>query len=179
MIFGLFRRREGNVAVVERLYGLLAQTARDPVPYRDLGVPDTFEGRFEMLTLAATLVLRRLAELPAPAAELARDLADTIFREFDRALRESGVGDLGVPKKMKTLASAFYGRAHAYQEALAGPAPALEQALLRNVFAGAPDRESSAEALAHWTREASAALAMIGFQDIVAGRLPFPVFPTR
>lgn len=179
MIFGLFRRREGNVAVVERLYSLIARTAREPVPYRDLGVPDTFEGRFEMLTLTATLVLRRLAELPAPAAELARDLADTIFREFDHALRESGVGDLGVPKKMKTLASAFYGRAHAYQEALAGPAPALEHTLLRNVFAGAPECEAGASALARWTRDTTAALAAIGFEDMVAGHLPFPAFPTR
>jgi cytochrome b pre-mRNA-processing protein 3 len=179
MIFGLIRRREGNGAVVERLYGRIADTAREPVPYRDLGVPDTFEGRFEMLTLCATLVLRRLAELPEPAAELARDLADTIFREFDRALRESGVGDLGVPKKMKTLASAFYGRAHAYQEALAEPAPALEEALSRNVLAGAAEHRPGAAALARWTREAAAALEATRFEDIVAARLPFPAYPSR
>jgi cytochrome b pre-mRNA-processing protein 3 len=178
MIFGLFRRREGNVEVVERLYALVAETARKPEPYRDLGVPDTFEGRFEMLTLCATLVLRRLADLPAPAGDLARDLADTIFREFDRALRESGVGDLGVPKKMKTLASAFYGRAHAYQQALAEAGPALEEALLRNVFGGAAEHRSGAAALAGWTREAAVALDRTGFEDIVAGRVPFPAFPS-
>ncbi len=85
-----------------------------PALYLALGVPDTVEGRFEALCLHVVLVLRHLRRLPAPAADIAQDLVNSVFAQLDSSLRELGVGDMGVSKRMKKLAQAFYGRAAAY-----------------------------------------------------------------
>ncbi len=172
MIFGLFRSRNRNAEIVGRLYVGLAEAARAPWLYRDLGIPDTVDGRFEALTVHAFLVLRRLAELPAPADDLAKDLIDTIFRHFDAALREMGVGDISVPKKMKTIASAFFGRSKAYEEAWGGEA-SLEQALARNIYGGSPPAGGEVALLSAYLRESAARLSGLGFDDFVAARLPF------
>jgi cytochrome b pre-mRNA-processing protein 3 len=102
-------------------------------------VPDTVEGRFEALCLHVILVLRALRGRPAPSDEVANALAEALFRDLDSVLRESGVGDSKVPKGMKKLAEAFYGRARAYDGALdAHDEAALAAALGRNVTSGAP-----------------------------------------
>ena len=81
-------------------------------------MPDTLEGRFECLILHVILVLRRLNRLPEPAADVAQDLVNSVFLQLDSSLRESGIGDFGVPKRMKKLGAAFYGRAEGYDAAL-------------------------------------------------------------
>ncbi len=178
MIFSLFRRRDPNAAIVDALYLAVSEASRRPAFYADLGVPDTVEGRFDLLTLHAVLALRRLNALPAPAPDLAQDLVDATFRHFDHALRELGVGDISVPKRMKTLAEAFYGRAKAYEEALAAPEPdALAEALSRNLFAGRPAVAAAPRLMASYVREAVAALDGAGFDDFVAARPPFPPPP--
>lgn len=117
MILGLFRR-EPRRAQIESLYDKVVAAARDEHLYAALGVPDTVEGRFEAVALHLVLVLRRLRALPAPAGDVAQDLVDHFFRQMDAAMRESGVGDMGVPKRMKKLAAAFYSRAQAYDRGL-------------------------------------------------------------
>ncbi len=140
MIAGLFRRASARRRAVEGLHVALSQAARRPGLYTDLGVPDTVEGRFESLCLHAILVLRRLNRLPPPAAEVAQDLVNSVFTQLDASLRELGVGDMGVSKRMKKLGAAFYGRAEGYDAALeAGDAAALEAALVRNVLGGEGD----------------------------------------
>jgi cytochrome b pre-mRNA-processing protein 3 len=173
MIFSLFKRRDPNAGIVERLHEAVVQAARAPAFYRDMHVPDTFEGRFDMMVLHAFLTLRRLKALPAPAEDLAQDLVDAVFRGFDDSLRELGVGDVAVPKRMKTLASAFYGRAKAYEAALGGGEP-LEDAVLRNVYVNAAERRGDAERLSAYVAEAARRFDAAGFDDIVAARLPFP-----
>ena len=112
----------------EALYAALMAQARRPDFYRDYGVPDTLDGRFDLLVLHVVLLLRRLREDEVTRA-LAQDVFDVFFRELDRALREMGVGDLGVPRRVKTMAEVFYGRARAYDAALASGDPgALERA---------------------------------------------------
>ena len=156
MILGLFRRKQSN-AIVERLYSQIVAAARQPAFFQSaIGVSDTVEGRFELLALQAILVLRRLSALPAPAPDLAQDLADRIFQGFDAALREMGVGDLGVPKRMKKLAEDFGGRSAAYTRALDGAEP-LDAAIARNVFASADPQRGAA--LARWASAADSALA--------------------
>ena len=171
MIFNLFRRR-GNAAIVNGLYLAIADAARRPAFFAGWGVPDTVEGRFETLTLHVVLVLRRLKAMPPPAGDLAQDLVDAVFAQFDRALRELGVGDLTVPKRMKTMASAFYGRAKAYEEAFADDG-LLAAALARNLFGPAEPAERAGEAVAY-VRRAAAALDQATFDDFVSARLPFP-----
>ena len=118
MIFGLFRRASSE-AVVHRLYAAVVWQRRGSLRSTPgLGIPDTFEGRFESLTLHATLVLRRLQACEAPGPALAQELVDTVFAQFDRTLREMGVGDTTVPKRMKTMAEAFLGRSAAYAAVL-------------------------------------------------------------
>lgn len=124
------------------LYGDIVARARLPRAYLEFGVRDDFEGRFERLCLITTLVLRRLRELPKPAAEIAQKLVDRLFADLDDGLRRAGIGDLSVPKRMKKLAQGFYGRAEAYTAALDGKDnQALRLALSRNLFSGgiAPD----------------------------------------
>jgi cytochrome b pre-mRNA-processing protein 3 len=129
--------RRGRLAPIEHLHNRVAALARQRRLFTDIGVADSFEGRFELLALHLALILRRLAELPPPAHDVAQDLTNIAFRRLDQGLREIGIGDLAVPKRMKMLAKAFYGRAAAYDAAFASGEPAkLVEALRRNVFAG-------------------------------------------
>jgi len=122
MVLRLFRR-SANRQLIDRLSGEIVAAARDPVLFTEYGIDDSQEGRFEAVTLHAVLVLRRLNRMDPPAPEIAQDLTDAIFRSFEIALREMGVGDISVPKRMKTIAGAFLGRAAAYDVALRGGAP--------------------------------------------------------
>ena len=166
-LFGKDPRREAIAA----LYGRVAAASRAPGLYLQLGVPDTVEGRFESLSLHVMLVLRALRVLPPPADEVARDLADALFRDLDAALREMGVGDTSVPKRMKTLAEAFYGRARAYDAPLdAGDAKGLSESLGRNVLG----REGPADRLAHYALEADRRLRMQDLDGLLRDGPQFP-----
>jgi cytochrome b pre-mRNA-processing protein 3 len=180
MILNLFRRG-GAREVVSRLYLETVDAARQPAFFGPaFGVADTVEGRFELLTLHACLLLRRLSALPAPAPDLGQDLANRIFQGFDMALRELGVGDLTVPKRMKAYASDFGGRSKAYGAALdrcAGPDAAeglsdLRTALARNVY-GSPD-PAHADRLADYVLRAAKAIEQLSFSDFDRGPVRFP-----
>ena len=171
MIFGLFRGN-ANRKLIASLHSDIVAAARDPALFTEFGIEDTLEGRFESLVLHAALVLRRLEHLPPPGPDIAQDLADTLFRHFDIALREIGVSDTRVPKRMKVMAEAFFGRAMTYHEALAqvplqGPL-ALSQALSRNVYAGRRDGDG----LAHYVVNLEAALAQVTLAQVLEGAIP-------
>ncbi|MCP8938348.1 ubiquinol-cytochrome c chaperone [Alsobacter sp. SYSU M60028] len=173
MIFNLFRRRDPNAAIVERLVERLYEAARQPVFFRELGVPDTVEGRFDMVVIHAFLALRRLNALPAPAGDLAQDVVDALFRSFDTALRELGVGDISVPKRMKTMAAAFYGRGKAYEQALAD-GDALADAVALNLYGRTPSVPDAPAKVARYMQASAARLSELEFADFVDGLLPFP-----
>jgi len=138
MILSFFKKRQRGQGIAP-LYGAIMAKALNPLLYSSHGLPDTFEGRFESVTLHTALVLRRLKALPPPAADLAQELVDRVFDGLESAMREVGIGDMGIPKRMKSFAKGFYGRLGAYTAALdAGDAQALAQALSRNVLEGAP-----------------------------------------
>ena len=133
-MFGFLRRPRRREAVIDHLHEAIVAASRRPDLYGDEGFPDTFEGRFESLTLHVLAVLRRLRALPAPAADVAQDLVDSVFAHLEVAMRESGVGDMGVPKKMKKLGRAFYDRTAKYEAALeARDGPALGEELGRRL----------------------------------------------
>ncbi len=137
------------------------------------GIADDLDGRFESIALHAALILRRLKQLPPPGPDIAQDLADAIFRHFDIGLREMGVSDTGVPRRMRDLAEAFLGRANAYNEALAAAEEArlapLAAALSRNVYAG---RQEGAR-LAPYVARLDTALAQMPLAEFLEG----PIFP--
>jgi cytochrome b pre-mRNA-processing protein 3 len=134
--FNHFRKpRLAPRGTIETIYGMIVTQAREPMFYRDLGVPDTVNGRFDLLLLHLWMVLKHLAPLPA-GTELSQALFDRFCEDMDGNLREMAVGDLTVPKKMRAFGEAFYGRAAAYDMALTEGAEALAQAVGRNVLGG-------------------------------------------
>ena len=173
MIFEkLFRRAPSRIAG-EKLYEAAIGQARQVAFYADLGAPDTVEGRFELYTLHVVLVLHRLKGQGAVAAETAQGLFDAYVQALDDALREMGVGDLSVGKKMRKLGEAFYGRAKAYQAALEqGDHAALAALIGRTVYADQDD--TAADRLADYVQRSAELLPTLGLDDILAARLAWP-----
>src|SRR5262249_35986672 len=132
MIFRLFR--QSSDSTIDVLYGAIVAQARLPVFYCGLGVPDTVEARFDTLVLHLVLVVRRVRREP-DGTVIAQGLFDAFCRDLDHSLREMGVGGLSVPREMKRLVAAFYGRQRAYEEALVSEDPhKLAEAVGRNVL---------------------------------------------
>jgi cytochrome b pre-mRNA-processing protein 3 len=163
--------RPSNKLLIDRLHGEIVAAARNPILFTSFGIEDTFEGRFESVILHAFFVLRRLRSMPAPGPDVAQDLADALFRHFEVALREAGVSDSAVPKRMKGLAEAFLGRSLAYDEALRGGETDLEAALKRNIYAERRD----AKALAIYAKALEKALAAAPLEAFTNGPVPFPL----
>src|SRR5258708_16707213 len=120
---------------IEAIYGMIVTQAREPLFYRNLGVSDTVNGRFDLLILHLWMVLRRLRRM-AGGEGLTQALFDRFCEDMDGNLREMGVGDLTVPKRMQAFGEAFYGRVAAYDLALSEGAEPLAQALCKNVLNG-------------------------------------------
>lgn len=174
MVFGLFPRRDGPApSATERVYAGIVAQARAPFFYRDLGVPDTVMGRYEMIVLHAFLYFHRLKAAGPEAKEAAQDVFDLMFSEMDSALREIGVGDLTVPKRIKSMAGVFYARAAAYETALAAADDRdLAAALAAGPFDGAA--AEGAPALARYLRSAATALAAQPVPELVQSGPMFP-----
>ena len=171
MIFPLFRRaaRPGTISA---LYGAIVAQARLPGFYREYAVPDTVEGRFELIVLHLALVLDRFAEEPALRA-LGQGVFDRFCQDMDHNLREMGVGDLTVPKQMRRMGGAFYDRAQAYRGAMAGAGDeVLAEILTRNIYDGASGQQ--AHRLAAYMREAVGHLKALDQPTLAAGILRFP-----
>lgn len=122
--------------LVEALHQKILEKALEPYLYQGLSVPDSFDGRFEMATLFSTLIMRRLRDLDESGQALAQDLFEHMFDSFDDDLRETGVGDMSIAKKMRKMGEAFYGRAQSYDVALKlkEPDEELAKALARNIW---------------------------------------------
>jgi cytochrome b pre-mRNA-processing protein 3 len=173
----MFKRlfgRENSDPLVDGIYGQIVAAARQPALYADWNVPDTPLGRYEMIALHLFLFLHRVRSQKGPVAALAQDLTDRMFGELDHSIRELGVGDLGVPKRMKKLARMFYGRAAVYGEALdRRDQAALQAALHRNVRPDASDWPQAA-ALALYVEAAHAGLAGQDAVGFLSGSILFP-----
>jgi cytochrome b pre-mRNA-processing protein 3 len=171
-MFGrLFRRDPEGQAIAAALYGAIVAQARNPALYTDFGVADTVTGRFEMVVVHLVLVLERIATEGEAAKPLSQAVFDLYCKDMDRSLRELGFGDLGVPRRMKKMAQAFYGRAMAYREAIAaGDEAMLAAAIARNVF---PDDPAHAPALAAYVLGSARLLAAQSMADVRAARVAF------
>src|SRR5690349_11335210 len=109
------RRSRSERALAERLLAGIVARTREPVFYAGLNVPDTIDGRFDLITLHAWMVLERLGELGN--RPLRQCLTDAVFASFEEGLRELGAGDIGIGRRVKKMANAFYGRCLAYRAA--------------------------------------------------------------
>lgn len=169
----------------KRLYEALAGQALLPVFYADLGVPDSIDGRFEMLCLHAHAVFHRLRGRGGQADQLGQAAYDAMFSGLDASLREMGVADLGVGRRIKIMTEALNGRIHAYDAALAsGDAGALPAAIRRNVYGTVSTQEDQVSApqvsmLAAYQRALRASLAEIDDARLLEGRVSFPQVKTH
>jgi cytochrome b pre-mRNA-processing protein 3 len=172
-MFQSLRRLRQRRATIDRLYGAIVAQARAPVFYADLAVPDSLSGRFDMMVLHVYLVYRRLASDPGTRA-VGQELFDRFCADMDGTLRERGVGDLAVPRKMRAIGEAFYGRARVYDAALAAvDDAALVAALEKNVFGDGPGLAGQGRRLAVYVRRTEADLADVSGEAIVGGSLVF------
>lgn len=133
----MFGRRKPDEAFAAALYAKIAEQARTPALFEDCGIPDTLDGRFDALAVHAALMIDRLRREP-DGDVLAQAFFDAMFRHLDLTLREIGVQDLGVGRRIKVMAEGLHGRALAYREALAGGRTPLAEVLRRNAYGGRP-----------------------------------------
>ncbi len=161
--------RHDQIDAVHELYAAVVEQARQPLFYRELGVPDRLDGRFDLIVLHLFFVLRKLGEDGRTRQGHEKQLLGLFFSDMDRSLREMGVGDLSVGKKIRNMAEAYYGRAAAYEEALAAPeGAALERALERNIYAGEAPQNALPQ-LAAYVRHLSTVLDAAPQESIAVG----------
>lgn len=174
MVFGLFGHRSRQVTAAALYRAIVAQSRR-PCFYLSFGVPDTVDGRFDMIILHQALFVCRLAREDDDIRGLGQDVFDMFCRDMDDNLREMGVGDLAVPKRMLGFGEAFFGRLAVYDQALGtSDDTALVAALGRNVIGEGGPGSPGARLLAAYVREAVRVLDRQTATHIVAGTLEFP-----
>ncbi len=174
MIFRRLFGKNPHAKGIELLYGKIMAHIRNPVFYTMRKVPDTLDGRFDLLALHVFLVVRRIKD-EAGGGEMARLLPEKMLGEIDRALREHGISDMGVPRRVKTMGRAFLGRATAYENALnAADREKLEDVLRRNLFSDAEVGQSVIGGFAGYVLAAEAHLNGLAYDDISSGKVSFP-----
>lgn len=174
--FNHFRKpRLTPSGTIEAIYGMIVTQAREPIFYRDLGVPDTVNGRFDLLLLHLWLLLRRLRTVQGAtggATELSQALFDRFCEDMDDNLREMGVGDQTVPKRMRAFGEAFYGRVQAYDQAMESGGEALASAISKNILNGAGFDQ--AQQLAAYARASEADLGRADEAALLCASFKFP-----
>ena len=171
--FNHFRKpRAPSRGTIEGIYGMIVTQAREPLFYRDLGVPDTVNGRFDLLVLHLWMILRRFKPVEG-GASLSQALFDCFCDDMDANLREMGVGDLTVPKRMQAFGEAFYGRVAAYDLALSQGVEPLAQALRKNILNG--EDVVKARLLAGYAEAAIAGLTGLDDATLLGAVWKFPV----
>lgn len=169
MILNLFRKNPASDAV-HALYRAIVAQSRQPVFYAEWGVPDTVTGRFDMITLHMGLIFRRMRRSGKEPQEFAQSLFDLFFKDMDRSLREMGVSDIGVPKKIQNMGNVFYGLLGKVNDALDDEDQTELQAVIaRNLFAGSPGQDSSQ--LARYLTRQSQHLATQSIESLMAARI--------
>ena len=171
--FNRFRKpRTPLHGTIEAIYGMIVTQAREPSFYRDLGVPDTVNGRFDVLVLHLWMVLRRFGTA-GHGATASQSLFDRFCEDMDANLREMGVGDLAVPRRMRGFGEAFYGRSAAYDLAFASGKEPLAQALCRNILDG--EGMENARRLATYVERAVEGLTNLDEAAIFGTAWTFPL----
>ena len=171
----LFRQRPAY-ATGQALYRAAADKARDPAFYRDAHAPDTVEGRFGLYMIHVILLAMRLRGQGRAAGEASQVMFDAFLRGLDDAMREMGVGDLSVGKKMRRLGEAFYGRAKRY-DASVGDSEELVALVRRTLYADVegPEGDAGARSVADYVAQAHAQLAAQPLDRLLAGEAHFPL----
>lgn len=174
-MFALFKGKHKRADAAGSLYDAVVAQSRQPVFYALYGVPDTVDGRFDLICLHTYLVMERLFADGRKGRKLAQALFDRMFRNMDQVLREMGVGDLGIPRHVKRMMKGFNGRATAYQEAMRAEEPEdLEEALRRNLYGSAGDApEEAVKIMALYMHETALWLENQPWEKLAEGYIDF------
>lgn len=158
------------------LYAQVVKASRNPVFYTAYGIPDTVEGRFEMVCLHGGVLVNRLSrpDMGAEGRMLAQAFFDVMFINLDWSIREAGVGDLAVPRRIKKMMSDFKGRSFAYDEAVKAGGGEVEHALTRNLYADGKPTPDVLAAMARYLQSCVVELSKQGLSDFWQGRVRFP-----
>ncbi|NVK18021.1 MAG: hypothetical protein HWE30_04940 [Methylocystaceae bacterium] len=176
MIFSnLFKSKPAFSSEVQALYSAIVAQSRQPAFYTDLEVADTVEGRFDMIVLHAFVVMRRLKEGDEAVKEFAQSLYDLMFADFDLNLRELGVGDMGLARRVPKMAEAFYGRITVYEEGLSASDDnaLLKEALDRNLYRKTPVKDESLMTMATYLRKQAKHFEKTDLNDLLKGQVTF------
>lgn len=163
--------RSPRTAPERSVYDLIVAQARQQELYSDLSVPDTLDGRFDMIILHIDAVMVHMQSGNEADKIFAQNLIDEVFRDMDRSLREMGVGDMGVGKKIKKMASVYYGRASAYATAREQDGATLRDALLRNVYSGDKSYLKQALGLSSYSKKIHTVVSANSRDQIRAGKI--------
>jgi cytochrome b pre-mRNA-processing protein 3 len=158
-------------AEAQALFRQIAERARHPIFYTLYGVPDTIDGRFEMLCLHAYAAFHALKGKGPDAEAFSQALYDAMFTDLDGSLRELGVADLGVGRRIKTMTEALNGRIQAYDRTFATGDAELELAIRRNVYGTATPRDDQVRGMAAYLRAIRPVFVQASFEDLCAGRV--------
>lgn len=180
MLFKYFQHRAERRQTAEGLYQLAMVQSREPVFYTQYAVPDTMDGRFDVLCVHIILMTLSLNRLSREGRKRGQALFDAMFRRMAIDLREMGVGDVGLSKHMQKMMKAFNGRAHAYHTALEeNMHAAVELSVARNIYRAQGEAvPPQAAALADYILACQETLARVPLESFVAGKMAFPV-PTQ
>jgi cytochrome b pre-mRNA-processing protein 3 len=169
------RQRQDRRQKARSLYGSIVTQARSPGFYAHWGVPDTREGRFEMIALHLVLVLHRLADAGIPGRRLGQALTEAFVADFDDTLREMAVGDLAVPRHVKRAVGALHERHAAYRAALAASSDdPLAAAILARLAGAGASQSLDAARLCGYMKCAKRRLDLLPAIEVLAGRVAWP-----
>ncbi|WP_240796879.1 ubiquinol-cytochrome C chaperone family protein [Terasakiella sp. SH-1] len=182
MIFSkFFKTKPAFSEEVQALYTAMVQQARQPAFYADYEVADTVEGRFDMILMHAFILMRKLKTGGEPTEEFSQSLWDLMFADMDLNLRELGVGDMGLARRVPKMAEAFYGRVIAYEEGLEADDnnEKLKSALDRNLYRKTPVSDESLDVLAKYLRDQIAHVDQIAIEQLLKGQIDFITAPSK
>ncbi len=171
-ISGLFRPTARQM-VANGLYNTIVAQARHPSFYRDADVADTLDGRFDMIILHAFVVMHRLRDAGENGQVVSQALFDEMFADMDRSLREMGVGDMGIGRRVRAMGKAFLGRVEAYQTALDEGGDQLNVAIMRNLYRDDGLPHEGAARMGDYVRAKIDLLAMQPLPALMEGKVDF------
>lgn len=180
MMLSWLKRRKSLKTAAAGLYQAAVQQSRDPRFYTDLGVSDTMDGRFDLVSMHVFLIMARLRQMGQDGNDLSQALFDHMFKSMDQTLREIGVGDLAVPKHMQRMMKAFNGRVHTYHQAIVSSnKQELELAVVRNIYRiEGGQMPTAARMMAEYISMSAGHLLQQDLHALTAGQVFFPSIPS-
>lgn len=178
MIFSLFRKETEQEKAANLLYEAIVTQARQPVFYIDYEVEDNVTGRFELIVLHAYMLFHRLKDEDQQTKDLGQAVFDRFFKDMDHSLREIGIGDLSVPKKIKKMAQLFYGNVKAYDDSRETSDEAFAEALSRNIYPNVDGTHGKAGTMVSYVKACTEHLAEQTIDDFAQGKIKFSDIPS-